>query len=110
MRDTKASLIRGGLTKIAMAIAVVMIGFGTFADTADAVPRKVKRECRSDYKTLCPRYKIGTSRMRSCMRSNGRQLSWGCYEALRDHGYIRRGRSSKRRGGRGRRSRSRRYR
>lgn len=55
---------------------------------AFAVPSKVKRECRADYKSFCPSYKVGTSTMRSCMRSNGRQLSWGCYQALKDHGYV----------------------
>jgi hypothetical protein len=58
------------------------------ATPALAVPQKVKRECRDDYKTFCPSYKIGTAKMRSCMRANGRQLSWGCYESLRDAGYV----------------------
>lgn len=76
-------------------VAVLMAGLIaalSVPTSAEAVPRKVKRECRSDYKRLCPRYEIGTSRMRSCMRANGSQLSWGCYEALRDHGYVRGGR------------------
>ena len=57
---------------------------------ANAVPAKLKRECRNDYKSFCPAYKVGTSKMRSCMRSNGRQLSWGCYQALKDAGYVKR--------------------
>ena len=76
---------------MAMAMAGLLVVSG-FSQSAEAVPRMVKRECRSDYKRLCPRYKVGTSRMRSCMRANGNQLSWGCYEALRDHGYVNRGR------------------
>jgi len=67
-----------------------IIALTAVAQTAAAVPAKLKRECRSDYKSFCPSYKIGTSRMRSCMRSNGRQLSWGCYQALKDHGYVKR--------------------
>ncbi|MCB1510572.1 MAG: hypothetical protein KDJ36_06680 [Hyphomicrobiaceae bacterium] len=67
------------------------------AEPAHAVPRRVRRACRNDYKSLCPRYKIGTSRMRSCMRANGNSLSWRCYEALRDHGYVDGRRSSRRR-------------
>lgn len=59
---------------------------------AAAVPAKLKRECKSDYKTFCPKYKVGTSAMRSCMRSNGRQLSWGCYQTLKDFGYVKRAR------------------
>lgn len=68
------------------------------ASKAEAVPRRVRRECRGDYKRLCPRYRAGTSRMRNCMRANGSQLSWGCYEALRDYGYVSRGGRSGRRG------------
>lgn len=74
---------------IAMAFMIVCI-----TQAAEAVPRKLKRECRSDYKLLCPLYKIGTSKMRSCMRSNGRQLSWGCYQALKDYGYVKRRKGS----------------
>jgi hypothetical protein len=75
-----AHLLRGFLVT-----AFVMIGV---SQTANAVPRKLKRECRSDYKSLCSHYKVGMSRMRSCMRSNGSQLSWRCYQALKDHGYV----------------------
>ena len=89
----------GFLARSILVIAASMIGLVAMLETADAVPRRVKRECRGDYKSLCPHYKVGTSRMRSCMRSNGSQLSWGCYQALKDHGYIRRG-SKSRRGGR----------
>lgn len=80
---------RGLLNKAILGAAVAIIGLGGVSSSADAVPRKVKRECRGDYKSLCPRYRIGTSRMRACMRSNGSQLSWGCYQALKDAGYVR---------------------
>lgn len=80
------------LKRAVMGLGVMLIGIAGVVETANAIPRKVKRECRGDYKSFCPNYKVGTSRMRSCMRSNGNQLSWGCYEALRDHGYVRRGR------------------
>jgi hypothetical protein len=73
---------------LAMVAGAVLGSAAITADNAEAVPRKVKRACKSDYKTLCPRYRAGTSKMRSCMRSNGSQLSWRCYEALRDHGYV----------------------
>ncbi len=69
----------------------------TFVEIANAVPRKVRRECKSDYKSLCPHYRVGTSRMRACMRSKGRQLSWGCYKALKDYGYVSSRKRSKRR-------------
>lgn len=76
-------LLLGGLTVTAIALTGI-------SEPAGAVPAKLKRECRDDYKSFCPRYKVGTSKMRSCMRSNGRQLSWGCYQALKDHGYVKR--------------------
>jgi len=99
MRNASVGLQYNGLfSRAVLVIAASLIGLVAMLETADAVPRRVKRECRGDYKSLCPHYKAGTSRMRSCMRSNGSQLSWGCYEALRDHGYIRKGRGSKRRG------------
>ena len=81
-------------TGLALAVAVMTLGFAV--DTADAVPRKVKRACKGDYRSLCPRYKVGSSRMRSCMRSKGRQLSWRCYQALKDAGYVKRGRRRRR--------------
>jgi hypothetical protein len=95
--------VSGIFAKAAMGLAAIVIALGVFATAADAVPRRVKRECRNDYKTLCPRYRAGTSRMRSCMRSNGSQLSWGCYQALKDYGYVKRGRRKSRRGRRRRR-------
>lgn len=82
----------GPLTKSLMVFAAMVITAIGIAETANAVPRRVKRECRGDYKSLCPHYKAGTSRMRSCMRAKGSQLSWGCYQALKDHGYVRSGR------------------
>jgi len=104
MQNGSVSLRSNGLlSKCVLGLAATLIGLVAMLETADAVPRRVKRECRGDYKTLCPHYRVGTSRMRSCMRSNGSQLSWGCYQALKDHGYIRRGRKSSRRGSRRRR-------
>jgi hypothetical protein len=76
--------------RVTVALMAGLIATAVLAPAASAVPSQVKRECRDDYKRFCPRYKVGTSRMRSCMRSNGSQLSWGCYQALKDHGYVRR--------------------
>ncbi len=84
------------LSKAVLAMAVAIMAYGITASAAGAVPRKVKRMCKRDYKSLCPRYRAGTSRMRSCMRSKGSQLSWSCYQALKDAGYVRRGRKRRR--------------
>ncbi len=87
--------VNWGRATLGFAVAIMAVGF--VADAANAVPRKVKRACRGDYKSLCPHYKIGTSRMRSCMRSKGRQLSWSCYQSLKDAGYVRKSRRRRRR-------------
>lgn len=81
---------RGPILSLVGAIGLIFsfVAIGTPTDAIAAVSGKLKRECRADYKTFCPAYKVGTSSMRSCMRSNGRQLSWGCYQALKDHGYV----------------------
>lgn len=81
---------RNSAGRLVVALLAGVVGATMLPLDTGAVPAKVKRECRDDYKRFCPRYKVGTSRMQSCMRSNGSQLSWGCYEALRDHGYVRR--------------------
>ena len=80
----KAALSLASASGLIFSIVAVSITI----DASAAVPAKLKRECRSDYKTFCPAYQVGTSQMRSCMRSNGRQLSWGCYQALKDYGYV----------------------
>ena len=74
--------------KLTLVAFVAALGLAWGAPSAGAVPGKVKRACKIDYKSLCPHYRAGTSRMRSCMRAKGSQLSWNCYEALRDHGYV----------------------
>ncbi len=89
----------------ATVVTSVTVGVST-ATEAKAVPRRVRRACKNDFKRLCRRYKIGTAKMRNCMRANGSQISWGCYEALDDYGYVSgNGPSSKRRGRRSRRRR-----
>lgn len=83
----------------------VAVGIAT-ASKAEAVPRRVRRACRRDYKRLCPRYRAGTARMRNCMYAHGSEISYRCYEALSDYGYVN---GHKRRGRRGRRGRRRRH-
>lgn len=82
--------LRKGVCQLAIASGFIfgIMAVGIPVDATAAVPGKLKRECRADYKSLCPRYKVGTPSMRSCMRSKGRELSWGCYQSLKDHGYV----------------------
>lgn len=68
---------------------VAGLTFGlTTAHKAEAVPSRVRRACRNDYKRLCPRYRAGTARMRNCMYAHGSEISYRCYEALSDYGYV----------------------
>ena len=106
--EVKAPGMSSFLARAVLGLGIAIMAFGFAVESANAVPRKVKRECRGDYKSLCPRYKAGTSRMRSCMRAKGRQLSWGCYQALKDYGYVKSRRGTSRRGKRSRRGRRRR--
>lgn len=78
-------------------LALLALTFGTITvmtwlNPAEAYPNAVRRACKNDYNRLCPRYKVGSAKMRSCMRSNIGQISPRCYDKLVDHGYGRRGR------------------
>lgn len=75
--------------------AVVLLAGGLIAalPTSDAVakrpvPDSVKVACSGDYKRFCGRYKIGTSKLNQCMRSNGKRLSRVCIRALVDNGMV----------------------
>ena len=85
-RTLPKSGARFALRILGGALAATLIVAST--STAQAVPARVKRECKSDYKSFCPSYAVGTAKMRACMRANGRQLAWGCYQALKDAGYV----------------------
>lgn len=84
-------------TTVAAAVVAATLSSGVFvasafvgATSAHAVPRLVRIWCKRDYKRLCPRYKVGTSRMRACMRAKQNYLSPVCKKALIDTGYARR--------------------
>mgnify|MGYP001551448398 FL=1 len=82
-----ALLTVGTTTTIATTALVISAKFSP----AEAYPRKVRRACRTDYRRLCPRYKVGSSKMRSCMRSKVGQISPRCYDTLVRYGYGKRG-------------------
>jgi len=78
------------------ATRIVAVGAGTLVAAAitlatftpaDAVPRAVRRACKTDYKRICPHYRSGSAKMRSCMRANIGQISPRCYNKLIDYGY-----------------------
>ncbi len=68
--------------------AACLAGLATIGTTvpADAYGRKVTRACKYDYKRLCPRYPVGSSKMRACMEAKVSEISSRCYEALLDSG------------------------
>ncbi|MEM7778142.1 MAG: hypothetical protein AAF732_21370 [Pseudomonadota bacterium] len=70
--------------------SVVLTQLFIVSRTADAYPRIVRIYCKRDYKRLCPRYRVGSSRMRQCMRAKARYLSPVCQKAMIDSGLARR--------------------
>ena len=80
------------LSKIVL--STVMVLFMSSAYTEAKISKKIKRACKSDYKKFCPRYKVGTKKMKQCISSNKNVISWRCYSTLKDAGY---GRGSNRR-------------
>lgn len=81
----------------AAAVAGLAVAGLVFADSADArkVSDEVKVACSSDYSRLCNGYEIGSQKLDSCMRTNGKRLSRVCAEALHREGHMTRGEYSK---------------
>lgn len=69
---------------------VLAIGFTAVVAPVDAraVSQRVKNACGSDYSRFCSAYKVGSAKLRQCMRSNRRRLSKRCLRALVDAGQI----------------------
>ncbi len=72
--------------KLALAAVLCTATFNVFVPQAGAYPRIVRIYCKSDYKRFCPRYKVGSARMRRCMQSYAKHLSPVCKKALIDSG------------------------
>ena len=53
---------------------------------AIAVSEAVKSACRDDYMALCSQHEVGSNGLRSCMRSNKKQLSKHCATTLAKSG------------------------
>ncbi|MEO1281125.1 MAG: hypothetical protein AAFV69_05255 [Pseudomonadota bacterium] len=70
----------------AVVIAALPVGAGPVQ--AKKVSDRVKVACSGDYGKFCKKYKVGGSKLRSCMRSNGKRLSRVCIEALVDAGEV----------------------
>ena len=57
-----------------------------------AITAHVKKACASDYKRLCPKYKVGSTQLRACMEAKQFEISSRCVEALIDSGEVDRSR------------------
>ena len=77
-----------GVRSIASALAVAVAGLLLLASGGEAAAysQKVNNACRNDYYRFCPSYAVGSSQLRQCMRSAGRNLSKACRDALVDAG------------------------
>lgn len=74
------------LRSAAVAATVLALAGLHQAAPAEAYSKTVNSKCRSDYRRLCPSYKVDTPGLDACMRSNYRAISNGCMRALVDAG------------------------
>jgi hypothetical protein len=67
------------MAKLALLVAAALtLSMGE----ADALSRVVKDACMSDYAAYCNGLKVGTTALRSCMKSHRHMLSQTCILAL----------------------------
>ncbi|MBS0244097.1 MAG: hypothetical protein JSS20_18150 [Proteobacteria bacterium] len=84
------------VAKFAVAVAA---GIGAVALTgpvsAQSYPASVENKCSDDYLRFCSAYEVGSTKLKRCMEANGRNLSRGCQQALKDAGLAGSSRSSR---------------
>ncbi len=76
------------MTKTGLTVVLVSLAALVGADHANAYSRRVKTACKTDFYRFCPSYKIGSSKLRTCMRSAGGNISRRCIDALANAGEI----------------------
>ena len=71
-------------------LTVVLVSLIALVATPDAqaYSRSVKSACKTDFYRFCPSYKIGSSKLRACMRSAGGNISRRCVDALANAGEV----------------------
>ncbi len=74
---SKIAAVRA-LAAVASAAAVMI----AMTAEAGAVSEKVKSACKNDYYQFCPQYSVGSTALRQCMRSAGKNISLTCRRAL----------------------------
>ena len=64
---------------------VAILAAGTLALSAGsalAVSQAVRQACSSDYAAYCSQYKVGTAKLKSCMKEHSHMLKDECIKAL----------------------------
>jgi len=88
MKKTASASRRSGMLMLTAIAAGLWLGLPTNDAEARKVSDRVKVACSGDYDRFCSRYKVGSTKLRQCMRSNGKRLSRVCIEALVDAGEV----------------------
>ncbi len=60
----------------------------TRAAAQQTYPPEVEAQCRDDYFRHCSSYALGSTELRRCMESKGRNLAPNCQQALKDAGFT----------------------
>ena len=69
-------------------IAAAILTSTSLLTPALAVSKGTQNACLSDYKKLCPSYKVGSTDLRYCMESQARSISERCIRAAVDNGDL----------------------
>lgn len=85
------------MRRVSLAVAAIAVAGFAFAGSANArdVSDAVKVACSGDYSRLCDGHEVGSKKLDSCMRTNGKRLSRVCADALHREGHMTRGEYSK---------------
>lgn len=67
------------MKKVATLAALTLV---LSASSAFAVSQVVRQSCASDYAAYCSQYKVGTAKLRSCMKQHSHMLKAECIKAL----------------------------
>jgi hypothetical protein len=81
----RRSMMTGGRVGF---VALTSLLLSSAFDPSFAVSSATQRSCKSDYKKLCPSYKLGSSELRYCMESQARSISGTCIRAAVDNGDL----------------------
>lgn len=83
--------------RLALAAFTALAACAAAATSAAAVSNNVRQACMSDYFAYCSAHAVGSSSLRTCMRSNGPKLSSRCLNALISAGEVSQATVTKRR-------------